>query len=72
MSQYEFRPLNPESIMFELKVQMTMSEWREVRASLTVANAYGPAYRLMSAIRDMSSQANKEFHAWPDDEAKEP
>lgn len=67
MSRFEMVVAAPEKVQFELRVVLTLAEWREVSQALTPQNAHGPAYALTSAIREMTTKANVDYRAWPDD-----
>ena len=66
MARFEMQAHEPKKIQFELRVVMTLEEWKDVYQSITTANPYGPAGMLRDAISDMTEQAAKEFRAWPE------
>ncbi len=56
------RVTNPDDIVMELTVSMSLKHWKELQQQLP---AGWPAWELSRTINDMVGQANKQFYPIP-------
>ena len=55
----EFRAVNQSEIEFSLTITMPLQEWRRLKKQMdTIGASEFPAWRIVSAIREMVTQAN--------------
>ena len=50
---------NPQSVVCEMKIKMTVKEWEDLRDQLQKSF---PSWRLSNAITDLLAQARKVFY----------
>ena len=59
----EFKINNPDKVEFELKLTMSLSDWKKFKEQLDTTNypqSY-PTWTVLNEIRDMINQANAKF-----------
>ena len=56
----EFKVTNPDEVVLELTIKMTMKEWSDLKKQLS--DEKYPSFRLIESINEMYWQAHKHFY----------
>lgn len=62
----DFQPANPDEIKFTLTITMTLADWKKLASQIDHKQSW-PGWNLESQIRDMVSQAGRQFYPRAED-----